>query len=125
MVKKGHASRGLLALLAAWAVGVPALLHTFGGKEVQTAPWVHFVVVATGALIAAVASVGLTVAGARANDGRAVLLGGALSTMTALRMTPALATPGIIVAQIGVTALAGAPSLPVGGALLALAAVPA
>src|SRR4051812_39581778 len=94
MVKKGQAPRGLLAALAAWAVGVPALLHTFGGKEVQTAPWVHFVVVATGALIAAVASVGLTVAGARASDGRTVLLGAAFSTMTALLMIHGLATPG-------------------------------
>ena len=94
MVKKGQAPRGLLALLAAWAVGVPALLHVFGGNEVQTAPWVHFVVVATGALIAAVASVGLTVAGARANDGRTVLLGAAFSTMTALLAIHGLATPG-------------------------------
>jgi putative nucleotidyltransferase with HDIG domain len=125
MVKKGQAPRSLLAALAAWAVGVPALLHTFGGNEVQTAPWVHFVVVAAGALIAAVASVGLTVAGARANDGRTVLLGAAFSTMTALLMIHGLATPGIIVGQNGVIALAGAASLPAGGAVLALAAVPA
>src|SRR3954449_1584268 len=125
MVKKGQAPRGLLAALAAWAVGVPALLHTFGGKEVQTAPWVHFVVVATGALIAAVASVGLTVAGARANDGRTVLLGAAFSTMTALLMIHGLATPGIVVGQNGVVALGGAASLPVGGAVLSLSALPA
>ena len=66
MVKKGQAPRGLLAPLAAWAVGVPAVLHAFGGREVHFAPWVHFALVATGALVAAVASVGLTDRAARA-----------------------------------------------------------
>jgi hypothetical protein len=125
MVKPGHAPRGLLALLAAWAVGVPAMLHAVGGKEVQTGAWVHFTLVAAGALIAAFAAVGLTVAGARANDGRTVLLGAAFSTMTALLAIHGLATPGIIVGQNGVIALAGAASLPAGGAVLALTAVPA
>ena len=85
----------------------------------------HFALVATGALVAAIASVGLTVAGARANDGRTVLLGAAFSTMTALLMIHGLATPGIIVGQNGVIALAGAASLPAGGAVLALTALPA
>ena len=71
MVKRsGHAPRGLLALLATWAVGVPAVLHAFGGREVHIASEIHFALVAAGALVAAAASVGLTVAGARANDGR-------------------------------------------------------
>jgi HD-GYP domain-containing protein (c-di-GMP phosphodiesterase class II) len=125
MVKSGHGPRGLLALLAAWAVGVPAVLHAFGGKEVQTAPWVHFALVATGALVAGIASIGLTLAGARANDGRTVLLGAAFSTMTALLLIHGLATPGIIVGPNGVIALAGAASLPAGGAVLALTALPA
>ena len=125
MVKKGHAPRGLLAFLAAWAVGVPAVLHAFGGREVQIASWIHCAVVATGALVAGGASIGLTIAGVRANDGRTVLLGAAFSTMTALLAIHGLATPGIIVGQNGVIALAGAASLPAGGAVLALTAVPA
>ena len=124
MVKTGLASRGMLALLAAWAVGVPVLLHAFGGKEVQTAPIVHFGLVATGALVGAFASIGLTVAGVRADDGRTVLLGAAFSTMTALLAIHGLATPGIIVGMNGVIALAGAASLPVGGVVLALTALP-
>jgi hypothetical protein len=124
MVKKGHASRGLLALLAAWAVGVPAVLHAFGGEEVQIAPGFHFGLVAAGALVAAFASVGLTFAGVRANDGRTVLLGAAFSTMTALLAIHGLATPGFIVGMNGVIALAGAASLPAGGAVLALTALP-
>jgi putative nucleotidyltransferase with HDIG domain len=125
MVKKGHAPRGLLALICAWAVGVPAVLHAFGGREVHVASWVHFALVATGAAVAAVASVSLTIAGARAHDGRTVLLGAAFSTMTALLMIHGLATPGMIVGPNGVIALAGAASLPAGGAVLALTALPA
>ena len=121
----GHAPRALLALLATWAVGVPAVLHAFGGREVQIASWIHFALVAAGALVAAVASVWLTVAGARANDGRTVLLGAAFSTMTALLAIHGLATPGFIVGPNGVIALAGAASLPAGGAVLALTALPA
>ena len=54
-----------------------------------------------------------------------MLLGAAFSTMTALLMIHGLATPGIIVGQNGVIALAGAASLPAGGAVLSLTAVPA
>jgi len=126
MVKtKGHAPRGVLAFLACWAVGVPAVLHAFGGREVHIASWIHFALVGTGALVAAVASVWLTAAGVRANDGRTVLLGAAFSTMTALLAIHGLATPGILVGQNGVIALAGAASLPAGGAVLALTALPA
>ena len=124
MVRKGHAPRALLALLAAWAVGVPAVLHSVGNHEVNLPSWVHFALVATGALVAAFASVGLTVAGARANDGRTVLLGAAFSTMTALLAIHGLATPGFIVGDNGVIALAGAASLPAGAAVLALTALP-
>jgi hypothetical protein len=125
MVRKGHAPRGLLALLAAWAAGVPAALHAFGGQEVQIASWIHFALVATGAIVAGAAAVGLTIAGARVNDGRTVLLGAAFSTMTALLAIHGLATPGFIVGPNGVIALAGAASLPAGGAVLALTALPA
>jgi putative nucleotidyltransferase with HDIG domain len=125
MVRKGQAPRGLLAALAAWAVGVPAVLHVFGEREVYAAGWVHFSIVAIGATVAAAASVWLTVLGARANDGRTVLIGAAFSTMTALLAIHGLATPGIIVGQNGVIALAGAASLPAGGAVLSLTAVPA
>ena len=125
MLRKGQAPRGLLAALAAWAVGVPAVLHAFGGREVMIASWVHFALVAAGALVAAFASVWLTILGARANDGRTVLIGAAFSTMTALLAIHGLATPGGIVGQNGVIALAGAASLPAGGAVLALTALPA
>src|SRR3954451_6157124 len=123
--KSGHTPRGLLALLAAWAVGLPALLHYFGHREAHFAPDVHFWLVATGAVVAAAASVGLTVVGARARDGRTGLLGAAFSTLDALLAIHGIATPGIVVGQNGVVALGGAASLPAGGAVLALSALPA
>ena len=61
----GQAPRGLLALLAAWAVGLPALLHYVGGREAASAR-VHFWLVASGALVAAAASIALTLGGVRA-----------------------------------------------------------
>src|SRR3954447_10367755 len=123
--KSGHTPRGLLALLAAWAVGFPALLHYFGHREAHFTAPVHFWLVATTASVAAVSSIGLTVAGARARDGRTVLLGAAFSTMTALLAIHGIATPGIVVGANGVVALGGAASLPARGAVLALSALPA
>src|SRR4051794_12463275 len=123
--KSGHTPRGLLALLAAWAVGFPALLHYFGHREAHFTAPVHFWLVATTASVAAAASIGLTIAGARARDGRTVLLGAAFSTMTALLAIHGIATPGIVVGANGIVALFGGASLPVGGAVLALSALPA
>ena len=122
---KGHTPRGLLALLALWAVGLPALLHYVGGREAHVGSGVHFGLVAAGALVAAAASIGLTVAGARARDSRTVLLGAAFSTMTALLAIHGIATPGILVGDNGVIAVAGAASLPAGAAVLALNVLPA
>jgi putative nucleotidyltransferase with HDIG domain len=58
------------------------------------------------------------------NDGRTVLMSMAFSTMTVLLCIHGIATPGVIFEMNGVVALAGAASLPVGGALLALSALP-
>ena len=123
--RSGHASRGLLALLATWAVGLPALLHYVGGREAHVDAAVHFWLVAAGALVAAAASIGLTLAGVRARDSRTVLLGTAFSTMTALLAIHGIATPGIVVGENGVIAVAGAASLPAGATVLALSALPA
>ena len=116
--------RWLLALLALWATGPLAVLHYVGGQEVQVAGWMHFGFVAVAAAVAAGASIGLTVAGVRANDGRTLLIGMAFSTMTALLAIHGFATPGIVVGMNGVIALTGAASLPAGAAVLALSALP-
>jgi HD-GYP domain-containing protein (c-di-GMP phosphodiesterase class II) len=85
---------------------------------------VHFWLVVEAAGLAAAASIPLSVVGARFRDGRAILLGTGLSTMTALLAIHGLATPGIIVGQNGVVAFAGATALPAGVALLGLTALP-
>jgi HD-GYP domain-containing protein (c-di-GMP phosphodiesterase class II) len=71
------------------------------------------------------ASAALTVAGARARDGRAMLLGTAFSTMTALLAVHGLMTPGVLVGPNGMIAMAGGLGIPVGTGLLALTALPA
>jgi HD-GYP domain-containing protein (c-di-GMP phosphodiesterase class II) len=86
---------------------------------------VHFGLVSSAAAIASLASLALSVAGARARDGRSVLMGTAFSTMTALFAIHALATPGFIVGSNGIIALAGGLSVPAGAGLLALTSLPA
>jgi HD-GYP domain-containing protein (c-di-GMP phosphodiesterase class II) len=95
-----------------------------GARHLMPPPEVHFYLVAAAAGLAAVASIALTVAGARARDGRAVLLGTAFSTMTALLAVHGLATPGMLIGPNGLIAAAGGLAIPVGAALLALTALP-
>jgi putative nucleotidyltransferase with HDIG domain len=110
--------------MAASATFPGAALHAFGRHEVALAGSVHFALVAMAAGVAALASVGLTIAGVRRNDPRTVLVSTAFSTMSAIFLIHGVATPGIIAGPNGVVALYGAGSLPVGGALLALSALP-
>jgi putative nucleotidyltransferase with HDIG domain len=105
---------------------LPVVVALPAGKHMlMPSPQVHFWLVAVVALISAGASVALTAAGARAGDGRAILLGTAFSTMTALFAVHGMATPGILVGPNGVIAAAGGLSMPVGALLLALTALPA
>jgi putative nucleotidyltransferase with HDIG domain len=85
---------------------------------------VHFGVGLAGAGIAAVAAGALTIAGWRSVDGRAMLLGTAFSTMTALLAVHALTTAGVLVGTNGTTAFAGGLGIPVGTGILALTALP-
>lgn len=111
---------------AALATIVPvSLLHFLGGREVHIDGWIHFAGVALGAGVATVSAIGLTVAGARRRDGHAVLVGGAFSVMAALLCLHGIATPGVLVGWNGVVAFTGGATLPVGGAILALGAIPA
>src|SRR3954466_4171075 len=116
---------GPLALLAAAALLPGAVLETFGSSSVAVSGAGHFALVGVAAVIAAVASIGLTVAGVRRRDGQTTLLGTAFSTMTAMLAVHGFATPGVLVGPNGVVAVAGGLSLPVGAAVLALTALPA
>jgi putative nucleotidyltransferase with HDIG domain len=112
------------AVLCALALAPAALVLAFGRAMWMPSPALHFTVVFVAAAIGAGAASALTLAGARASDGRAILLGTAFSTMTALLAVHGLTTPGVIVGYNGTTAVAGGLGIPVGTGLLALTALP-
>ena len=114
----------LLALLAACAVLPGAAIHFFGESSVQIDGKVHFLPIAISAGLAATAALALTIAGARRGDARSVVIGTAFSSMAALLSIHGLTTPGFIVGDNGLVSFSGALTLPVGGAVLALAAIP-
>jgi putative nucleotidyltransferase with HDIG domain len=99
-------------------------IRTWGHLHVMPGMYVHFIGVGVAALIAAIASLCLTVLGARRNDGRTVIVGTAFSVMAALLAIHGLATPGVMVGMNGVISFTGGATLPVGAALLALSALP-
>jgi putative nucleotidyltransferase with HDIG domain len=113
------------ALLTTLALAPAVLVAVAGDTMVMPAPLVHCLIVLVAAGVTAAAAAALSVAGARAGDGRAVLMGAAFSTMTSLLAVHGLATPGVLIGPNGLIALAGGLSIPVGTALLALSAVPA
>lgn len=114
----------LLGLLAACAVMPAAIVHFFGATEVEIPGAVHFLPIGISAGLAAAAAVALTLAGARRGDARSVLIGTAFSSMAALLSIHGLTTPGFLVGENGLVAFSGALTLPVGGAVLALSAIP-
>jgi putative nucleotidyltransferase with HDIG domain len=114
----------LLGLLAGCAVLPAAVVHFFGETEVQIPGAVHFLPIGISAGLAAAAALTLTLAGARRGDARAVLIGTAFSSMAALLAIHGLTTPGFLVGDNGLVAFSGALTLPVGGAVLALSAIP-
>jgi HD-GYP domain-containing protein (c-di-GMP phosphodiesterase class II) len=111
-------------ILGLCAVVPAGVLHFLGPQEVHISAKVHFLPIAISAGLAAGASVALTRAGARRGDGRAVLVGTAFSAMAALLAVHGLTTPGLLAEDNGVVAFSGALTLPVGGSVLVLAALP-
>jgi HD-GYP domain-containing protein (c-di-GMP phosphodiesterase class II) len=114
-----------LALGAALAAFPLALVHRVWNQKVYFDGWVHVVGVGATAALATAAAVVLTAAGARRQDPRTVLVGTAFSIMAALLALHGLATPNVLLGSNGVVAFSGAATLPVGGAILALTALPA
>jgi HD domain-containing protein len=101
-----------------------ALLAFMAHKQVHIGGTIHFVGVGCTALVATIAALALTYAGATRRDGRTVLLGTAFTVMAALLALHGLATPGIILPYNGLVGFTGAATLPIGGAVLALSALP-
>ena len=115
----------VLALGGALAAVPLAAMHFFSREKVQFGAEVHFVGVGLTALPAAAAAVALTIVGARRRDTRTVLVGTAFSAMAALLALHGIATPGLLFGQNGVVSFTGGATLPIGGAILALSALPA
>jgi putative nucleotidyltransferase with HDIG domain len=112
---------------------VPALVIAFFGSPAADSHVIyvfHFGIVLFTTSLAAAASFWLTLIGRRRTDARAVLVGTAFSAMAALLFLHGLATPDVLLSeragdQTPLLAFAGGATLPVGGAILALAAWPA
>jgi HD-GYP domain-containing protein (c-di-GMP phosphodiesterase class II) len=102
----------------------PALIHFVSRDKVMLSGEAHFWSVVLSALVATAAGVALSVAGARRRDARAVLVGTAFTVMASLLVVHGVASPGFLVEMNGVVALTGAGTLPVGGVILALSALP-
>jgi putative nucleotidyltransferase with HDIG domain len=114
----------ILAFVGFGAVVPGASLHFLGHDPAQFGTGVHFVGVGISAVAAAFAALALTYVGVRRVDGRVVLVGTGFTVMAALLAIHGLATPGVLIGPNGVIALTGAATLPVGGAVLALSALP-
>jgi putative nucleotidyltransferase with HDIG domain len=116
----------LVALCVLIGAAAPlAFVVALGARPAAMPAVLHFGLVGVVAALTSGASVALSLAGAHARDGRAVLMGTAFSTMTALFALHALATPGFVVGMNGVISLAGGLSIPAGAFVLALTALPA
>jgi HD-GYP domain-containing protein (c-di-GMP phosphodiesterase class II) len=113
------------ALVAASASLPAAVLHFFAGTQTSMPYLAHLIAVAASGVAAGGAAIALSVVGARRGDGRAVLLGTAFSVMAAMLVVHSLVTPEVLVGANRLFAFAGAANLPVGGAVLALSALPA
>jgi putative nucleotidyltransferase with HDIG domain len=113
-----------LALLGAGALVPGAALTFLRHHSHNLGTSTHFIGVGVSAAMASVAALALTVIGVRRQDGRVVLVGSAFTVMAALLAIHGLATPGVLIGNNGVISLTGAATLPVGGAVLALSALP-
>jgi hypothetical protein len=85
---------------------------------------VHFYGVGGSALAATAGAVWITVVGARQRDVRTVVVGGGFALMAALLTMHGLVTPTMLIGMSGLSAVTGAVTLPVGGAIMALSALP-
>jgi hypothetical protein len=114
-----------LFAIGGFAAAVPvALMHFLARHEAHLSGELHFYGVGLTAVAATGAAIALTVVGARRGDARSVLVGTAFSVMAALLALHGLATPNLFIGPNGLTAVTGGATLPVGGAILALTALP-
>jgi len=115
-----------LTLIAASAAVPAAVMHFLvSEKQAPVTAIQHLLIMAIGSTVAAFSSLALMIAGFRRRETRAVVAGGAFAAMTLVLLIHGLATPGVILGDNGVVAVAGGLALPIGGAILTVAALPA
>ena len=115
-----------LTLIAASAAVPAAVMHFLVSEDKAPVTAVqHLFIMAIGSTVAALCSIALMLAGFRRRETRAVVAGGAFAAMTLILLIHGLATPGVLIGANGVVAVAGGLALPVGGAILTVAALPA
>src|SRR4051795_922822 len=116
---------GLILPILVMCGGLPvAALALFGHVHVMPPMWVHFYGVGVSAAAAMTAAAAVTWYGARQGDVRTVVVGGGFSLMAALLAVHGLSTPGVLIGRNGLIAVTGAATLPVGGCVMALSALP-
>ncbi len=116
---------GLIVPVLILCASLPvASLIAFGDRMVMPPLWVHFYGVGVSALVATTAAAALTIVGAKSGDVRTVVVGGGFSLMAALLAVHGLTTPGVLIGNNGLIAVSGAATLPVGGCVMALSALP-
>jgi HD-GYP domain-containing protein (c-di-GMP phosphodiesterase class II) len=114
----------IVPILAACALLPVGLLVAVGDHMVMPPMWVHFYGVGVSDVVATASAVAITAAGARRGDTRTVIVGGAFSLMAALLAVHGLSTPGMLIGNNGLIAVTGAATLPAGGVVMALSALP-
>jgi hypothetical protein len=114
----------IVPILGMCAVVPVGLMLAFGEIQIHPAPWIHFYGVGGSALAATIAAVWITIVGAKQSDVRTVVVGGGFALMAALLTMHGLVTPNMLIGYNGMGAVTGAVTLPVGGAIMALSALP-
>ena len=114
----------ILIIGGALAAFPTAAGHFFARDKVAFGGDLHFAGVGLTALAATAAAIALTIIGARRHDGRTVLIGTAFSVMAALLALHGIATPDVLMGYNSVVSFTGGATLPIGGAIFALAALP-
>src|SRR4030088_3471557 len=114
----------IVPLLGTCAVIPVGLLIVIGDRQVMPPMWVHFYGVGVSALVATAAAVVVTTIGAREKGSRTVIVGDGFALMAAPLAVHGLSTPGMIIGPNGLIAVTGAATLPVGAAVMTLAALP-
>jgi HD-GYP domain-containing protein (c-di-GMP phosphodiesterase class II) len=114
----------VVPILALCAVAPVAALALWGHVMVMPPMEVHFWAVSGSALAATLAAVWITLVGARQEDVRTVIVGGGFALMAALLAVHGIATPGILIGNNGIVAVSGGVTLPVGGLVMTLSALP-